>query len=340
MAEQGLVVVKDSFLMKLTNTLRRFFYKGKMKDLVNENKNTSQNDGIELITSKEEFVQQEIVDARRAFRKYVINNKRNISKQILLYTIAKLEENKKRIKQIIEINGDDISYQDIIEIIESEMKNCNKFKTKNAKNGCYNVPVGVIGIECSNAKDAIKSIFKSISTRNAIIILHNNFSKYSTEALVLLIVKECLKNFYIDDDIIQMLEKQEIDVSKLDKVIYKDGKNVDKCKSEIIYIYQESDKYNEEVKDEIQRLQSTDAYKSFQIKPIKGDFGNVINFLNANEASAVCMYTNNSQRAYKFINWIDSPNVFVNTGIKKIKLDDNIDNKFYSCKNILHKDVF
>lgn len=340
MEEQSLVVVKDNFLVKLTNRLRRFFFKGKMKDFLNEGKDDFENDGIELITSNEDFIQQEIMDARRAFRKYVINNNKDISKNILLYTIGKLEENKSRIKQIIKINNDEINYEDIIQIVQNEMDNTVRFKAKSKKNGYYNVPIGVIGIECENTTDAIKCIFKSISTRNAIMILHNHLNKYSTESLILLIVKECLKNFYIDDNIIQMFEKEEIDLKKLDKVIYKDGEKVFKRNTETIYIYQENDEYNDEVKSEIQRLKKLDAYKSFEIKPIKGEFGNVINYLNSNEASAVCMYTNNSQRAYKFINWINSPNVFVNTGIKNCMNSKNNCSNFYNSKFVLHEDVF
>ena len=201
------------------------------------------------------------------------------------------------------------------------------------------MPIGVIGIECSGVEDSIKSMLKSISTRNSIIILHDNFSKYSTESLILLIIKECLKNFYVDDNIIQMFQKEEIDLKKLDKLIKKDGNIIQKGDYKTIYLYQENEEFNNDIQNEVERLQSSEMYKSYVVKPITGEFGNVVNFMNGNKACAVCMYTNNNQKAYKFINWIDSPNVFVNTGIKSCK-NIGYENEFFNSKLVLHEGVF
>ena len=339
MTEQGLVIVKDSFLTRMTKKIKRFFYKGKIRDLYNEKYNLQNIVKAQLIDSGDEFVQKEILDARRAHRKYVINSK-SISSEVFDYTLNKIQENMVQINNIIKINNDNVSFDDIIACLEKEKANAVKFKARNRKNGRYNVPVGVIGIECSTSKEAIKCIFKAISTRNSIIILHNNYNKYSTEALILFIVKECLKNFYIDDNIIQMFEKEEIDLKKLDKIIRRDGEISHKEKSNTIYLYQENDDYEEAVRNEIERLQKSDVYKEYSVKPIKGEFGDIVNYLNNSEASAVCMYTNNTQKAYKFINWIDSPNVFVNTGI--INCENNFEKRseFYNSKYVLHEDVF
>lgn len=336
MQEQGLVVVKDNFLTRITQSIKRFFFKGRMKDLLEDTNRPK----IKIIESNEEFVQKEIVDARRAYRKYVINNNKNISKDVLSYISMKIEENEGKIKQIIDINNDSITYQEIAEMVIEEKQQIVKFKAKNNKTGRYNVPVGVIGIECDNVEDSIKAMLKAVSTRNAVIILHNNFNIYSTESLVLLIFKECLKNFYIDDNIIQMFEKEEIDLSKLDKLIKKDGKIVGKDVKNTIYIYQENKEYENEVQNEIERLQNNELYRSYEIKPIAGEFGDIVNYLNENEASAVCMYTNNTQKAYKFINWINSPNVFVNTGIKKCNDTIQENNDYFNSKFVLHEDVF
>lgn len=337
MEEQGLVVVKENFLVKISHTIKRFFFKGKMKDLLLAEKNESR---IKLIEDNNGFVQKEILDARRAYRKYVINNDKNISIDVLSYITEKIKENEQEIRKIIEINNDDITFEEILQLVENEKVNVQKFKAKNKKTGRFNVPVGVIGMECLDVYDSLKSILKAISTRNSIIILHNNFSKYSTESLILLIVKECLKNFYIDDNIIQMFEKEEIDLKKLDKIIKADGEKIQKDIPKTIYIYQENEEFENQVQNEIDRLQSSDLYKSYEIKPIKGEFGTIVNYLSNDKASAVCMYTNNSQKAYKFINWIDSPNVFVNTGIKKCKNLAKSDNDFFNSKYVLHEDVF
>lgn len=337
MEDQGVVVVKDSFLARITQAIKKFFFKGKTNELLLAEKNKSR---IKLIEANEEFIQKEIQDARRAYRKYVINNDKNISIDVLSYITQKINENEQEIRKIIQINNDDITYEEIVQLIEDEKNNVESFKSKNKKTGRFNVPVGVIGMECSNVNDCIKCILKAISTRNAIIILHNNYSKYSTEALILLIIKECLKNYYIDDNIIQMFEKEEIDLKKLDKLIKKDGEKIEKEIPKTIYIYQENDNYETEVQNEIDRLKNNDIYKSYEIKPIKGEFGTIVNYLNNDKASAVCMYTDNSQKAYKFINWIDSPNVFVNTGVQKCKNSIAGENDFFKSKYVLHEDVF
>ncbi len=335
MEEQGLVVVKDNFIVKLTNTVRRFFFKGKMKDYAAERADIAQ-----LITKESDYVQQEILNARRAFRKYTINNTNNISNDILDYTLQKIEENEQQIKQIIDINEDDITYEEIIEMLNGEKVRIKKFKNKSKTTGAYRFPVGVIGIECSNARESISYMFKAISSRNAIIILHDNYNKYSTESLIMLIVKECFKNFYVDDNIVQMFQKEEIDLKKLNKFISRNevSDNHKKCANSI-YIYQDNDMFSEDVKKEVERLQSNEIYKSYDIRPIKGEFGNIVNYLSSNKASAVCMYTDNKQRAYKLLNWIDSPNIFINSEVSDCKNFEENHNVFYGSKYIVRKDV-
>jgi hypothetical protein len=336
MEEQGLIVVKDNFLTRVTQSIRRFFLRGKMEDVLEE---TNRN-GINFIECHNtEFVQKEILDARKAFRKYVINNTQNISANILSAIAQKLEENEDKISKIIEINEDDISYHEISEMVIEEKNYISKFKKKNAKTGRYSVPIGVIGAECEGARDSIANMLKAISTRNAIIVLHKNFNEYSTEALIMLIIKDCLKGCRIDDNIIQMYEYEEIDVSKLNKLISKDGVSNNKNTKKFIGLYLENEDYEEQIESEIERIQNSELYNSYEIRAIKGDFGSVVNYLTNNKASAVCMYTNNPQKAYKFINWIDSSNVFVNTGIKAFK-EVRINNDYFNLKYILHEGIF
>lgn len=336
MEEQGLVVVKDNFLTKVTQSLRRFFFKGKMKDVLEE-RNIRRVQFVECENT--EFVQKEILDARRAFRKYVINNTKNISADVLSAIVRKIEENEDKITKLIKMNEDDISFQEICEMVIDEKQNISKFKKKNAKTGRYNVPIGVIGAECVETRDSIQNMLRAISTRNAVIVLHQNYNQYSTEALILLIIKDCLRGFYIDDNIIQMCAQEEIDLTKLDKIIRKNGKTASKRGNKVIYLYQENDEYEPQIENEIQRLKNSEVYSSYDIRPIRGEFGNIVNYLSNNQASAICMYTSSTQKAYKFINWVNTPNVFINTGIKNHN-DVKVQNDFFNSKFILHEDVF
>lgn len=344
MEELGLVVVKENFLVKLKNAFKRLFFREKIEIFAQE-ETTNEIVELQKIIDNDEFVQKEIVDARRAYRKYVINNTPSISKDILEYIKGKVQENQLEIRQLIKSNNDEFTYEELVEMIEKEITELELFKQRSSKTGCYNVPLGVVGVECSNSKESVKAILKAVSTRNAIIILHDNYNKYSTESLILLIVKECLKNFYIDDNIIQIFQYVEIDQSKLDKIITNESiqeadiNNQKEQEINKIFIYQEDKKYEEEIKKEIARLQHSDEYKTYKINYISGNFGNIINYLNENIASAVCMYTNNSQKAYKFINWVNSPNVFVNTGIQNCNAI-NSKNEYYNKKYVLHEGVF
>lgn len=344
MEEQGLVVVKDSYLVRLTKAIRRFFFRGKIKELVENEKLSLPDDvKIEFINQDIEIVQEYVLDARRAFRKYSINNTKDISMEVFSYILEKINENESKIKKIIEINNDNITFEEIIHIIENEKNSINQFKLKNREMGCYQVPFGVIGVVCQNSKDSIINMLKAISTRNAIMILQDSYNKYSTEALLLLIIQECLKNFYIDYNIVQIFNKEEIELNKLDKVI-DNSNNINNYEfSDIIYMYQEDDSFEDEIIKEVNKLKTTEKYNKYQIKVLKGEFGSIINYINKNKPVAVCMYTNNSQKAYKSINWINTANIFINTGVKIINeylLNSSNNNEFYNLKFVLHKDVF
>lgn len=340
MEEQGLAVVKESFFVKITTTLKRFFFKGKLKKMIkNEEILNNATIKIDFISQDVDFIQEEILNARKAFRKYVINHNKDISEEILNYVIDKIKENENKIRRIIEINKDTILYEDIVSIIEKEKINIAEFKLRDKNNGCYQVPIGVIGIVCRNTKDAISNMIKSISTRNSIIILHENYNKYSTESLIFLILQECFKNFYIDENIVQIFEKEEIDSSKLDRIVENDGSLNEEKNSNIMYIYQEDDYFESDVMNEVEKVKSLENYKEYEVKIIKGEFGNIINYINKNKPFAVCMYTKNSQKAYKFINWINSNNVFINTGFNMCKSISNKD-KYFKYKYVLHEGVF
>lgn len=344
MEEQSLVVVKDNFLVRITKTIKRFFYRGKIKKLVTNEEFINNQISYINVNQNVEFIQEEILNARKAFRKYVINNNENISEDIFLYFLEKVKENENKITQILHINNDGITFDNIIELIENEKNIIKEFKLKDNRTGCYKVPIGTIGVVCSNAKQAISNLLKAISTRNSIIILHENYNKYSTESLILLIMQETLKNFYIDDNIIQIIEKDKVDFSKLDKVIYKDNQDlfntqVNKCRK-LIYIYEEDKQYKEEIIKEVDKIKSINKFNDFEVKVIKGEFGKIISFLNNNKAFAVCMYTKNSQKAYKLLNWIDSPNIYINTGINSCKEFIPSNDSFFNYKFVLHSDVF
>ncbi len=136
MQEQGLVVVNDNFLGKFSRFLRKIFFSKKIEEVYKED-----DTNVEYIKKDTQFVQAEIIAARNAFKKYIINNNKNISEDIILYVIKQIQDNREKIQKIIDINEDNITFEDIIIMLENEKTNISKFKHKNKKTGCYQVPV-------------------------------------------------------------------------------------------------------------------------------------------------------------------------------------------------------
>ena len=272
-------------------------------------------------------IQEEIRYARSAFRKYVVNDTENIEQELFSIITTEIMNNQQNIEKIIEINEDNMTINDILDIIDAERKIKKKFKEE--KNDIYRMPIGVVGVGCRNTKECITYMLKAISTRNAIIILNDDLIKYRTEDLILLIIKQCLIRCNVDDDLIQMHYTEEIDLNKLDKVIYfdedkKDEKEVKKEEDnkEIIYMYKDSELFNYEIKSEYLKLIKNKEKTNREVKVISGKFVDVTKYLEHNKSNIVVIYTDNEENAYKLANWVNTDNVFVNT-----KLDKCIRNK-------------
>ena len=88
MENQELIYVKENFLTKIAKAFKKIFSRGKNEELLlNEAKDKEQaQTEVELINDTE-YVQLEILDARRAFRKYVINKGLNVLMQKMQYKI-------------------------------------------------------------------------------------------------------------------------------------------------------------------------------------------------------------------------------------------------------------
>ena len=342
MEEQGIIEVKDNFFVRVTQSIRKILFRRKAKTLLLEDGEQSgvNESKIKLIQDDTDSAQIEIINARKAYRKYVINNTKNISLDILYYIKDAIQKNGLKIRKLIRINNGNVTYGDIISSLDNEIKSVQEFKQINNDTKRFNMPIGVIGVECADSKTSIENIFKAVSTRNAVIILHEDYSEFSTEALILMIVKETLKKFSVSENLVQMYDKMEIDEEQLNQIIGIDGKIIDKSKGKIIYVYQEDEQCYYNVINEIERLKNDEKYKEYKIQGITGDFGNIISYLDKNESSAICMYTKNSQKAYKFINWANSSNIFVNTGVHIVENANGIIDQYYNKKFILHKDVF
>ena len=95
MEEQGIIEVKDNFFVRVTQSIRKILFRRKAKTLLLEDGEQSEvnESKIKLIQDDTDSAQIEIINARKAYRKYVINNTKNISIDILYYIKDAIQKN-------------------------------------------------------------------------------------------------------------------------------------------------------------------------------------------------------------------------------------------------------
>lgn len=346
--EEIKTLIKENIWKKIKNWFKKLFPQN-IKNLnyiedTYKTKKKLQEQKVEITQNKdnEEKVSTLIKQAREAYENYMLADQFEIEKTVYKYIEERIKENEKNIKKIIEINKTEISFDVIIKTVEEEEKNLKEYKktirTRKIDDKFvfseYQVPEGIIGVEVKNSKEAIENILKAITTKNAIIVMQEAYEKYSVENLILLIVKESLSKFNIDNNIIQMVEEKEIkeqDKKELDVLITKDKKEQRKESKEKLYIYLEDDYFKEVVEQEIKKLNLIGK----EVEVITGEFYNCIRKINESRNLGVSIYSQDRKKGYKFINLINSKNVFFNSTLQNIDETKPIEAKYLVSKNII-----
>ena len=277
---------------------------------------------------------------KQASKEYVLNNKYELTEDLLEYIKERVRENEKEIKEVIDIQKENITYEDIVNVIDNEINEDNDYK-KYAKLKINNekflstfiaMPIGVIAVEAYETKEVIKYYIKAIKSRNAIAISDVEYGENNVKTLILIIIKEALKKFNIKEDLIMLLPYEECFYEYFDKVIYtydKEGKNLETPKVEEkertneLYVYIEDSSLEEE------------ARKNQNAIILKGNVDEVIEKINEKKTKGAVIYTKNANMAYKFINLVKSQNVFVNTNLENIEKPTRKDGLLYEYENII-----
>ena len=277
-----------------------------------------------------------------AYRSYVEKDSL-LAIKLLRYIKERVEANREEIEKLNKELKTGINIDVIKDIID---KNINKeYQYKNVKKTLelnenyifytYQVPKGVLAVRCDNELDVIKNIFEAISTHNCIIIIYEKDNKYNLSNLILLIVKESLKKFDISEELVNIMES-EYDY-EFDNII---NKNLVEKKEETVrklYIYKYDDFFEEEVKKEKERIEKL----GIDYEILTGNFEDVIDKINETRNLGASIYTQDKKIGYKFINYIHSDNVFVNTSLENVEKSDVNNNLYYDWKNIVvNKMVF
>lgn len=272
-----------------------------------------------------------------AYRSYVEKDSL-LAIKLLRYIKERVEANSEEIEKLnkeLKI-GIDI---DVIKNIDKEYQYKNVKKTLELDENyifyTYQVPKGVLAVRCDNELDVIKNIFEAISTHNCITIIYENDNKYNLSNLILLIVKESLKKFEVSEELVNIMES-EYDY-EFSNII---NKNIVEKKEETLkklYIYKYDDYFEEEVKKEKERIEKLEI--DYEI--LTGDFDEVVDKINETRNLGASIYTQDKEIGYKFINYIHSDNVFLNTSLENLEKSDINDNLYYDWKNIVvNKMVF
>ena len=285
-------------------------------------------------------MKEEIKLLRKAYQKYVTDEREDIEINVLKYIFERIENNKAEIEKIIEMNKSSVSFNDILICVKNEIELTKKSygKTVINKDGFMFsqvlAPIGIIAVEAFEPVEIIKYWIKAIKSRNAVAVSSVEYDEQSIEALVLIIIKEALKKYDLDENLVMYLSYEECFYEYFDKVVYtynKQGTTRDNPKAELIL---SSDDQQEKayvyVEDETLRLE---AERNKNATILEGNMEDVL--VKIANCKVATIYTKNSEIAFKFINFANCKNVFVNTETENTAPVLKSDDEFYQYKNII-----
>lgn len=336
---KDLMEVKNNIFTKFINWIKSFrekFINTKTNEVIEMPKNIVKEENI--------YNNEIIIKAKEAYKNYVLNSDYKLGENIYKLIKERITANKKEIENLIELNKDATTYSEIMQILEKEKQTLNEYKKTNVMSKIdnkfmfsqYQVPVGIIAIKTDNCYIAIQNIFKAICTRNAIVVIEDNYNEYSIEKLVLLIVQEAIKNFNIDENIIQIVDKNLISEENLkafDIIVSKQGDTIEKSETDKMYIYQEDEYFTDIVENEVKRLKISGK----DVEVIKGEMEDCIEKINKDKTFGVCIYTKDRKKAYKFINLVNSENVFFNGTLLNAKKTKKLSSVYLTLKNLVYE---
>lgn len=244
-----------------------------------------------------------------------ISSAENIEQEIIDYLSERIKLNKDMIEKLLEITNEPLDILKVQDFFnkKSLYKKHKTFKMTNEGfvNGTLITGKGVILKEESLPEKVIEAYIDAILSRNAVVISDEEYSEISVKNLFLEIMQIALEKFDVDKNLIQLLPADEI--VKEDFWPQKENKNK--------YIYLENKEFAKEV--DKQYL-------------IEGELDEVIEKING-EGVCDCavIYTEDRNKAYKFINMINSKNVFVNARFENMLENIEID-EWYIHKNVIY----
>lgn len=279
-----------------------------------------------------------------AYETYNLDKREEVSKEVLEYIRERLIANRDMLEQLLEITGENLIFEDIINSFNKEVKQEDIYKKeKKSKlnelgfiSNIYSTSIGVVCIETPEPLLIIKYFISAIKSRNSIIISDIEFAEESVKSAFWIIFTEALKKFKINPNIINIIPYEECNYELFDKVIIVDENQIidNKRITDEIFIYIEDECFEEEAKKESELLKQTGKNPIV----IRNSFEDTLEKINKNRAYASCIYTKNAQIGYDFINLVKTSNAFINSSIGEFAEDlEEHKNSLYMNKKIMYE---
>lgn len=286
---------------------------------------------------------EEIELLNNAFEIYNLDNREDLSEQILDYIADRLLINKSNIIRLIEILEEKVTFSDIWNSFEQERSEKSHFKQTGIFRkidseffmGIYATSKGNIVVETDDILEIIKYFVIAIKTRNTITISKLDYNEVSVESILLIIFCEALNKFGLDRNLIMIMPYEECYYENFDEVIISDSgiqKVEAKSATNKYIIYQYDSRFIEDIQKETEMLKSNDM--DYEI--VKGEFYQIVKEINNKKPIGASIYTSDPELGYRFINLIHSNNVFVNTTLLNSEKYEKSNNIYYLKKKIIY----
>lgn len=279
---------------------------------------------------------------KNAYCSYNLNTDEKISNKVLKFVRKRLLKNKEDLETLIGIFKEKISFDDLITCFDKEIEEPELYKKekvmKNVETrfyyGTYTTSVGNILVETSSPLSVLKYFVNGIKSRNSITVSDINYEENDLKNAILLIFKNALEKYKIDTNLLNIVPFEECNNEYFDKVILEDENKVvtNKIQTGYSYIYLEDESFASTAVNDMSRLNN----KGVRVEILKGEFNDVINRINEETTFSACVYTQNRDLAFGFINLTQASNVFVNASLDEAEVLEKMDSELYTKKKIMY----
>ena len=283
-----------------------------------------------------------ILKIRNSSIEYRLNSEYELTENLLTYIKSRIEANKEEIIKLIDLRKEEITYEEILSVVNDIIANDIEYKAY--KNMAINkddflyvtmlMPIGVIAVEAFDTIEVIAYLLNAIKSRNAIVVSDVEYDEYSVKFLILEILKEALRKFKLNEELINIYPYEECFYKYFDRVIYTYDKIGNKLlKSKYNDKEYENKKYVYIENKEFDSIAKFDNGEN--VEYLYGNLDNVIEKINSKYSSVAVIYTKNTEYAYKFVNLVLAKNVFVNASVQNEKMIENCEDSLYVYKNVI-----